>query len=295
MRWSRGNCLGKGEYGEVFMVIHNNPNLPLLAVKSAPVKTASSLITEHQILSEFHGAKGIIQCFGGGQGPVNYDLFLEYAADGSLTNRIDAYRNIGKLGIPEREVRVSAAGLLEVLSLIHSRGYIHCDVKPGNILVFPLRSDPNVCQLKLADFGLAMKTDSISTDTDVRGTLMYMAPEVLLSGKVSPAMDIWSFGCTVIEMLTGELPWNKCKVDEEVIVEMYRGGQPEIPDWLCEQGKDFLNKCFVSDPNYRPPAAVLLQHPYLTGARKQKQKQKQRSPAAASHFDMMPLQILQQN
>ncbi|CAN0914318.1 Mitogen-activated protein kinase kinase kinase 20 [Linum grandiflorum] len=278
LEWTRGHRLGKGSQAEVFMVIHNNPNLPPLVVKSSPVKTASRFITEHQILSEFRGAQGIIQCFGGDKGPTNYDLFLEYAAEGTLTDCIHGYRSIGHLGIPEMHVRVSAAAILEALSLVHSRGYIHCDVKPENILLFPLGEDPNVCELKLADFGLAMKTSPPVTGVR-RGTVTHMAPEVLFDGKLSPAMDIWSFACTVIEMLTGEPPWNRCKLDEEVIEEMYRGGQPEIPDWLSEQGKDFLNQCFVRHPKYRLPAAQLLQHPYLAGVRELSSDQTRNQPS----------------
>ncbi|CAN0907878.1 Mitogen-activated protein kinase kinase kinase 20 [Linum grandiflorum] len=303
MEWSRGNRLGKGGYAEVFMVVHSNPKLPPLAVKSAPVEVASSLFNEHQILRQFRGVKGIIQCFGGGAGPTNYDLFLEYAPLGTLTNSIAGYRRNGELGIPEMHVRVCAAGLLNSLALIHSRGYTHCDVKPDNILMFNVRSDPKMRRFKLADFGLAMKTpEAGSTTTTFSGTLNYMAPEVLLAGKVSPAMDVWSLGCTVVEMLTGVLPWSECKDEDEVIMEIQKGRQPEIPEWLCEQGKDFLNKCFVRDPKHRLSARLLLHHPFLTGARKVmsnqdlrkliQQKNKQRSPAPASYFNMLPHQIM---
>ncbi|CAN0906026.1 Mitogen-activated protein kinase kinase kinase 20 [Linum grandiflorum] len=206
------------------MVVHNNPKLPPLAVKSAHVETASSLSHDHQIIRQFHGIKGIILCFGGDTGPTTYDLFLEYAPLGTLTNSIAGYRQNGELGIPEMHVRVCVAGLLNSLALIHSRGYTHCDVKPDNILMFNVRSDPTMCRFKLADFRLAMKTpEAGSTTSTFRGTLNYMAPEVLLAGKVLPVMGVWSLGCTVVELLTGVPPWSECKDEDEVIIEIQKG------------------------------------------------------------------------
>ncbi|CAN1176357.1 Mitogen-activated protein kinase kinase kinase 20 [Linum perenne] len=301
MQWTRGNRLGKGGQAEVFKVIHNYPHLPPMAVKSAPIDKAASLFNERDILLKFSGAPGIIQCFGGaatspssdGTTPI-YDLFLEYAADGSLTDLIARYR----VGMPERYVRVCTLRILSALSLIHSNGYTHCDVKPDNVLVFPDQGG----RLKLSDFGLAVKTqkagDVITRSKHLRGTLAYMAPEVVVEGRLSPAVDVWSLGCTVVQMLTGEEPWSRCKDDWDLITEVVNGGHPEIPDWLCEEAKDFLKRCFVTDPSCRLSAESLLQHPFITSVGKVhrtggntqiQQRMKQR------YLSILPPQIMQHN
>ncbi|CAN1176363.1 Mitogen-activated protein kinase kinase kinase 20 [Linum perenne] len=231
MQWSRGNRLGKGGQAELFKVIHNYPHLPPMAVKSAPIDKAASLFNERDILLKFSGAPGI-QCFGGaatspssdGTTPI-YDLFLEYAADGSLTDLIARYR----VGMPERYVRVCTLRILSALSLIHSNGYTHCDVKPDNVLVFPDQGG----RLKLSDFGLAVKTQK--------------------------AGDV---------ITRREEPWSRCKDDWDLITEVVNGGHPEIPDWLCEEAKDFLKRCFVTDPSCRLSAESLLQHPFITSVGK---------------------------
>ncbi|CAN1152058.1 Mitogen-activated protein kinase kinase kinase 20 [Linum perenne] len=258
--WTRGKCIGKGSYGQVFIANPINSILPQMAVKSAPVDKASSLITEYQILSKFRGVPGIIQCIGDGishdlPDGKTYDLLLEFAAGGSLSDMI-------KSGIPESYVRIFTQTLLEALFSIHSKGYTHCDIKPDNVLVFPGSKG----HLKIADFGLAMETWNLDPkSSNLKGTLRYLPPEVVVYGKVSPAMDVWALGCTVVEMLTGKMPFDGVKDDVEAMREIWNGGQPEIPKWLSEEGKDFLRWCFMRSPKFRPPAHMLLLHPFITG------------------------------
>ncbi|CAN0876929.1 Mitogen-activated protein kinase kinase kinase 20 [Linum grandiflorum] len=237
-----------------------------MAVKSVPEDKASSLVSEFNILSKLRHP-GIIKCFGkdvsDGEfpGETNHDLFLEYAAGGSLSGMIADYGKSGVSGVPERDVKLCTLALLEALSYIHSAGYTHCDIKPDNLLLFP--NDDGSCQLKIADFGLAMETpdpDSPATK-NFRGTTRYLPPEVIVSGKVSPAMDIWAVGCTVVEMLTGERPFSSVKENPMVMWKIINGGQPEIPECLSEEGKDFIRKCF----DHRLPADRLLSHAFVTG------------------------------
>ncbi|CAN0899921.1 Mitogen-activated protein kinase kinase kinase 20 [Linum grandiflorum] len=260
--WSRGNRLGKGAFGEVFLAQPTNPNLPMMAVKSAPVDDAASLLAEFDILSKFRQAPGIIQCIGEDlsddlPGGETYNLFLEYAAGGSLSDLIADY---GGCGIPERDVKVGTLSLLKALSSVHAAGYTYCDIKPDNVLVFP--DDDGFYQLKIADFGLAMEIpDPDSTESNLRGTARYLPPEMIISGTVSPAMDIWALGCTVVEMLTGEHPFSCLKGNTAVMWRIANGDQPEIPECLSDEGKDFLRKCFDS----RWSADMLISHPFVSG------------------------------
>ncbi|CAN0876354.1 Mitogen-activated protein kinase kinase kinase 20 [Linum grandiflorum] len=240
-----------------------------MAVKSAPLDNASSLILEYKILSEFRGTPGIIQCLDEGTSHdqpccgVTYNLVLEYAAGGSLHDLIK-YKGVG--GIQERHVRVFIRTLLEALLCIHAAGYVHCDIKSDNVLVFPDSKDAGLLHLKIADFGLAIKTRDLDPrKKNYRGTSRYQPQEVVVSGKVSPAMDIWALGCTVVEMVTGKRLFQGFPKKSQVLMEIGNGGQPEIPDWLSEDGKDFLKKCFTRSSTYRLPARKLLLHPFVAG------------------------------
>ncbi|KAL6329488.1 hypothetical protein AAG906_021183 [Vitis piasezkii] len=114
-----------------------------------------------------------------------YNLVLEYAPGGSLTGLMKKRR--GKLW--EFEARHYARMIIRGLRYMHERGVVHCDVKPDNVL--------------LADFGLARR---INVEEQIwvqhRGSPPYMSPEALAWEEYEAPMDIWSLGCTMIEMVT---------------------------------------------------------------------------------------------
>lgn len=109
--------------------------------------------------------------------------------------------------------------------------------------------------------------NNIRTVTDVRGTLRWMAPEMVRAEEVgvfNVMVDIWGVGCVVLEMWSGELPWGD---ENEISVQskLYNHGQPPIPanltlDPIAEQ---FRIKCFEINPMDRPTAAQLKGHQYL--------------------------------
>ncbi|CAI0542240.1 unnamed protein product [Linum tenue] len=305
MEWDQGMRLGKGSFGEVFMAIPKNTKISdmKMAVKISSEDRAESLSVEHQILLKFLGTPGIIQCLDGGPSKKRtYYLLLEYASEGSLSDLISKYGEEEGTGIPENHVRVYTRMILQALSSIHSLGYVHCDIKPRNILAFPgspaaehgNRGDEKIRKLKVADFGLAVETWKLiqGRGNKNRGTPRYVPPEVLVDGIVTPAMDIWALGCTVLEMLTGEIPWTRLHDIEDVLMEVRDGCRPEFPGWLSESGKDFLIKCFAKDYHRRPNADSLLRHPFVSGGFQRTKvieqvQQKQRLPGAAG-FPLLP-------
>lgn len=99
------------------------------------------------------------------------------------------------------------------------------------------------------------------------GTPMYMAPEVITGGETGRkgSMDIWSLGCCIVQMATGRRPWSTLENEWSVMYHVVTG-HPPLPDasQLTSPGIDFLKKCFVRDPNKRPTADELLNHPWIT-------------------------------
>ncbi|CAA3011745.1 mitogen-activated kinase kinase kinase NPK1-like [Olea europaea subsp. europaea] len=266
--WKKAHNLGAGTYGTVYLAEKFNPHLSIAtaAVKSAAISHSTSLKIEGDILFELRGCREIVQCFGEDISYENnrkvYNLLLEYASGGSLADLIK--KSAGNM--PESLVACYSYMLLKGLSHVHEKGYVHCDIKPSNILVFPSTDGSNVHNLKIADFGLATKigNDKIlpsERSINIRGTLRYSSPESIVKGKNKPVSDIWSLGCTIVEMITGKLIWSTAGSKEEIIQEIAFGNP--IPENISDIAKDFLNKCFEKYHGDRWTADMLLDHPFI--------------------------------
>ncbi|KAK8512700.1 hypothetical protein V6N13_090544 [Hibiscus sabdariffa] len=253
--------LGEGTFAVVDLVKIIKPVPALLAVKSSP-SPSSSIRKECRILRNFLGCPSIVQCHGEFmtiEHDVEYDnLFLEYVSGGNLLDLI--YRYGGK--IPESDVRRYTMMLLEGLYFVHKKGYVHCDIKPENVLVCPLDESGSCFTLKLADFGSAKEPGEQDPKRGcVRGTAPYMSPESMKHGQITGALDIWSLGCVVVEMLTGLHPWESS--EDSATSNACSRDTPAIPRDISAAGTDFLKKCFDTDPHQRWTVDKLLWHPFV--------------------------------
>ncbi|KAH7855140.1 hypothetical protein Vadar_021675 [Vaccinium darrowii] len=255
-----------------------------MAVKSAPLHKSRSICREKRYLNKFEGCPYVVRCFRSDttieKGEGWYNLFLEYASGGSLFDRIRKSGRGGGGGLPESEARRYTKSILTGLNDVHKQGYVHCDIKPQNILL--VESEKEVLlnlngkrkrvekpySAKIADFGVAMKAGKGKKDQGrkLRGTPMYIAPESVRYGEYEAYSDIWALGCTLLHMVTGQVPW---KVDKNAALLFrigFREQVPEIPsDGLSKEARDFLNKCLVRDPKSRWTADMLLAHPFVSG------------------------------
>ncbi|EYU44409.1 hypothetical protein ABFS82_08G050600 [Erythranthe guttata] len=268
MDWVRGEKLGHGSFATVSLAARRSCGggesaslPPLMAVKSCGVSHSSSLMSEKLILEEFEGCPEIITCFGerfsNENGEKLYNVLLEYAAGGSLADKLEG--SDGRR-LPESEVRQYTKALLKGLHYIHKYGYVHCDIKLQNIL---LCRDGGV---KIADFGLAKRAAAVGGDSrrcELRGTPMYMSPEMVSGGEQGAPADIWALGCVVSEMVAGSPAW-RCSDVAGLLMRIGVGEEvPEIPGILSKEGKDFLGKCFAKNPTERWTAEMLLNHPFV--------------------------------
>lgn len=192
-----------------------------------------------------------------------------YAENGSLGQTLKAF---GKLN--ERLVASYVVKILEGLHYLHRCDVVHCDLKAANILT---TKNGNV---KLSDFGVSLNMRAVERDIkDVAGTPNWMAPEVIELKGASPKSDIWSLGCTVIELLTGKPPYaeiansmsGKSQPFDRVLLfsrppVMFRiveDKNPPIPDGSSPLLQEFLSQCFQKEPADRPTAEMLCEHQWL--------------------------------
>nr|GFA45818.1 mitogen-activated protein kinase kinase kinase 3-like [Tanacetum cinerariifolium] len=144
------------------------------------------------------------------------------------------------------------------LAYLHGRNTVHRDIKGANILV-----DPNG-EIKLADFGMAKHITNCTSMLSFKGSPYWMAPEVVMNTNgYNLAVDIWSLGCTILEMATSKPPWGQY----EGVAAIFKIGNskdmPDIPDHLSNNAKSFIKQCLQRDPSLRPTASKLLDHPFV--------------------------------
>ncbi|EPS63968.1 hypothetical protein M569_10815, partial [Genlisea aurea] len=281
--WFRGSMIGRGGFGSVYIATLKNPKSkftcypPIFAVKSAEVSLSSSIQKERQILTQINAPRCpyILRCYGdetttAKNGLMVYNLLLEYASGGTLSSRI---KNSGNpVGIPETEAKSYAKCILRGLKHIHQLGYIHCDLKPDNIFLFPVKargggSSPARFRAKIGDFGLAKRTkpnNKRKLNTSWEGTPMYLSPEAVVDKLQDFGSDVWAFGCVVVEMLTGRSMWGGGNRDG-ILARIGSGSGCRIPDGISEGAKSFLKGCFAVKPGFRFTADMLLNHPFLEG------------------------------
>ncbi|KAL0085468.1 kinase-like domain-containing protein [Phycomyces blakesleeanus] len=186
-------------------------------------------------------------------------MFLEYVPGGSISACL---RNNGKFDEPL--VRNFTRQILEALEYLHSKDILHRDIKGANILI----DNNGVC--KIADFGLSKTVakyeayNENAQNSYMRGTLNWMAPEMIKSGVYNGKVDIWSLGCTVVEMLTGKLPWSGVNNNNTVIFKLGSGESPPMPTGISDLAKSFIEKCLTIEPKDRPSAEELLSHPFIS-------------------------------
>jgi serine/threonine protein kinase len=158
--------------------------------------------------------------------------------------------------------------LLNALNYLHSRGIVHHDIKPENIII-----DYAQNTLKLTDFGSA-KHLTKSYEGAVGGTLNYMAPEVLMNMRgahhvCDKAVDVWSVGVLTYLLISGVHPFESKKSNENILNRIIAGKfkfEGHLWDKVPKDCKDFIKRCLVVDPKKRSTIVDLLKHPWILSA-----------------------------
>ncbi|KZV47026.1 hypothetical protein F511_16413 [Dorcoceras hygrometricum] len=254
-KYMLGDEIGKGAYGRVYKGL-DLENGDFVAIKQVSLENIAQEDL-NTIMNLNH--KNIVKYLGSLKTKSHLHIILEYVENGSLANIIKP----NKFGpFPESLVAVYIAQVLEGLVYLHEQGVIHRDIKGANILT------TKEGLVKLADFGVATKLNEADLNThSVVGTPYWMAPEVIEMSGVCAASDIWSVGCTVIELLTCVPPYYDLQ-PMPALFRIVQDEHPPIPDGLSADITDFLRQCFKKDARQRPDAKTLLSHPWIPNSRR---------------------------
>ncbi|KAE8362137.1 hypothetical protein BDV27DRAFT_22035 [Aspergillus caelatus] len=253
-----GDCLGKGAFGSVYRALNWNTG-ETVAVKQIkladlPKSELRVIMLEIDLLKNLDHSN-IVKYHGFVKSAETLNIILEYCENGSLHS---IAKNFGRF--PENLVGLYMSQVLHGLLYLHEQGVIHRDIKGANILT------TKQGLVKLADFGVASRTTGLN-ESSVVGTPYWMAPEVIELSGATTASDIWSLGCTVIELLEGKPPYYNLQ-PMPALFRIVNDDHPPLPQGASPAVKDFLMQCFQKDPNLRVSAKKLLKHPWIVNARR---------------------------
>ncbi|KAF8311295.1 kinase [Clavulina sp. PMI_390] len=287
VRWQQGRFIGAGAFGSVYLAV-NLDSGGLMAAKEIRFQDVNSMktlfrqIKDELSVMEILQHPNIVEYYGIEVHREKVFIFEEYCQGGSIASLLEH----GRIE-DETVLQVYTMQMLDGLAYLHSKGVVHRDVKPENILL------DHMGVVKFVDFGAAKiiakgqaKTMARATRSrnptsqgadaqhnSLTGTPMYMSPESIKPDRRGRqgAMDIWSLGCVVLECATGRKPWSNVGDNEWAI--MFQIGQgnriPPLPEaWqLSPTGISFIKGCFTLDPMTRPNAEELLNHSWMQSLR----------------------------
>jgi len=221
------------------------------------VNNAGTLVNEIQIMKMSHHKNIVNYIDSYLVGGNSLWVAMEYMDGGDLTEVI----NVCRQDMTERHIAAVLKEVLEALHYLHTMPdpIIHRDIKSDNVL---LGIDGRV---KLTDFGFGARLCAEKAKrTSVIGTTYWMAPEVVTSQQYGPKIDIWSMGIMAQEMVEGEPPYMEESAIRALFLIASRGRAPfKEPHKLSAKFKDFVNQCTKMNPEERPTAQEMLQHPFL--------------------------------
>uniref|UniRef100_A0AAY3ZZR8 Ribosomal protein S6 kinase n=1 Tax=Denticeps clupeoides TaxID=299321 RepID=A0AAY3ZZR8_9TELE len=261
--------LGTGAYGKVFLVRkvsgHDSGKLYAMKVlKKASIvqkaKTAEHTRTERQVLEHIRQSPFLVTLHYAFQTETKLHLILDYVNGGELFTHL-----VQRVRFKEQVVALYSGEIALALEHLHQLGIVYRDLKLENIL---LDSSGHIV---LTDFGLSKEFDEVERAYSICGTIEYMAPEIVEGGVSGhdKAVDWWSLGVLMYELLTGGSPFtvDGSENSHMEIAKRILKKDPPFPKDMSPLAKDIIQRLLVKDPKKRlgsgPTGAMNVKsHPF---------------------------------
>lgn len=251
--------LGSGSFADVYKAYRKGKTRDVVAIKcvlkSRLSKTAlDNLVSEIAILKELQH-EHIVEMKNFMWDDKYIYIIMEYCSGGDLSHLVKSH-----VRLPETVCQRFLQQLAAALKYMREKKLSHLDLKPSNIL---LKSKSNPV-LKIGDFGLAQHMPEDDTNCTIKGSPLYMAPEILLKHQYDAKVDLWSVGVILYECLFGKAPYSSKTMNE--LIEKIKKDKPiDMPhgtNITCEC-RDLLQSCLQRDVNKRIDFEGFFSHPFV--------------------------------
>jgi len=260
--WVRGELIGRGSLGTVHKALDQRTG-QLMAVKEVALdlrdqsddKFRRALQNEIDLYKDLQHPH-IVSYLGQDSIGGTLYIYLEYMPGGSISQVLSEFGRLDEIAIARY-----TSDIILGLEYLHTRDppVLHRDIKGANILVGIDRT------VKLSDFGCSKRSQGTAIHT-LRGSIPWMAPEVMCQSGYGRKADIWSLGCVLIEMSTAAAPWGTFDNCLAAMVRIAMSDEtPPVPAHLSDICQGFVALCTRRNPQERPDAAELLQHAFVAG------------------------------
>ena len=254
--------LGEGGYGQVYLVRHKKMGL-LRAMKVIPVNYQNEeekTDEEIELLRQLDHPN-IVKLFEYFSDTDKYYLITEYCKGGDLFELIKKKKKFSELSAAYIMYQIFRA----LIYCHNTHHLIHRDIKPENIVVFRQNNaEDDLYDVKLIDFGISKIFNKLENDNKVKGSLNYIAPEVL-KHKYDEKCDIWSCGVILYILVIGKYPFTG--KDKNEILSNIEHGNYSFPDGFVEKSspeiRDLIQQCLQVNPSVRISAKKALNHPFF--------------------------------
>ncbi|KAH6814846.1 hypothetical protein C2S51_023864 [Perilla frutescens var. frutescens] len=219
----------------------------------------NELVVMRKIVEDVSPHPNVIHLYDVCEDNAGIHLILELCSGGELFDRIVAQARYN-----EAEAAAVVSQIAAGLTALHHANIVHRDLKPENCLFLSKDEDS---PLKIMDFGLSSVEDFTDPVVGLFGSIDYVSPEALSGGKITPKSDIWSLGVILYILLSGYPPFiaqtNRQKQ------QMILSGQLSFYEKTWKNISSSVKQLIISllkvDPNLRPSAQEILQHPWVRG------------------------------
>ncbi|XP_036866055.1 serine/threonine-protein kinase ULK3 isoform X3 [Manis javanica] len=251
--------LGSGSYATVYKAYAKKDTREVVAIKCVAKKSLNKASVEN-LLTEIEILKGvrhphIVQLKDFQWDSDHIYLIMEFCAGGDLSRFIHTRRIL-----PEKVAQVFMQQLASALQFLHERNISHLDLKPQNILLSSLEKP----HLKLADFGFAQHMSPWDEKHVLRGSPLYMAPEMVCQRQYDARVDLWSVGVILYEALFGQPPFaSRSFIELEEKIRSTRVIELPLRPPLSRDCRDLLQRLLERDPSRRISFQDFFAHPWV--------------------------------